>query len=115
MKPGIESYQTSEAHVPFLRIETPRDRVALPYAMLLGLTLSNDETTLVLNFASSVVTIQGRRLYEVFCAISSGRGEALFARNCSDDMVAVPLQKAPFISAIRVREVEEEAISSPPP
>ena len=108
IKTGVESYQTSEVHVPFLRIETPRDRVALPYAMLIGLTLSSDETTLVLNFASSLVTVQGRSLYEIFCAISRGRGEALFARNGSDDMVASPLQKAPFISAIRIKDLEEE-------
>jgi len=102
--PKAESYQTTEEHVPYLRIETPRDRVALPYSTLLGLTLSADEMTLRLNFASTEVTVKGKRLHEVFCSIAKGHGEALFARCVSEEMTDAPGNGAPFISEIRLKE-----------
>jgi hypothetical protein len=70
----------------------------------LGLTLSADEMTLHLNFASTEVTVKGKRLHEVFCSIARGKGEALFARSVSEEMADATGNKAPFISEIRLKE-----------
>lgn len=101
------SYQSTEDHVPFLRIEAARVRVALPYSTLLSLTLSADGTTLILIFASTEVTVKGMRLHEVFCAIAKGQVEALFARNPSEQMLDVSGSHAPFISEIRLSSPDE--------
>jgi len=106
-----ETYRSTRDYVPFLRIETPRDRVALPYSTLLDLALSADETTLLLNFASKQVTVKGKRLHEIFCAIAQGHAEALFTRNASEELADAPGNKAPNIIEIRLREPEEAEIS----
>jgi len=111
MPTTIECYQANEYLAPFLRIETPRDKMALPYSTLLGITLSTDESILELDFASHSVTIKGRRLYEVFCIIASGRGEALFAKSRSDDMEIPPTSKIPFISEMRIKKSNQTSVS----
>jgi hypothetical protein len=108
MGDSIESYQSTERFAPFLRLETPRERVALPYATLLGMTLSADETTIELDFASRIVTVKGKRLHEVFCSIAAGRGEALFARSATDEMSLGPGSKAPLIVEIRIKKPEKD-------
>jgi len=105
MSTATESYHTTEGQAPFLRIETPRERLALPYSTLLALMLSADETTLELDFASRVVTVKGKRLYEVFCVLAAGRGEGIFARSASDEMTLSRANRAPFISEIRIKEI----------
>jgi len=85
-------------------VPAPRERLALPYSTLLALMLSADETTLELDFASRVVTVKGKRLYEIFCVLAAGRGEGIFARSASDEMTLSRANKAPFISEIRIKE-----------
>ena len=106
--PLAECYVTSDHSVSFLRLETPRERLALPYATLLGFTLSTDETTLELDFASHKITVRGKRLYEVFCALSAGIGQALIARAETDALLLGPSAKAPFIQEIRIRAISPE-------
>lgn len=106
MQPSTECYSTSDRSAPFLRLETKRERMALPYATLLGIVLSLDESSLELDFASHRVTVIGKRLYEVFCAISAGHGQALFAHPESVEMTAGPNSKIPLIREIRIKAVE---------
>jgi hypothetical protein len=100
-----EYYLTSETGAVFLRLETPRERLALPYATLLGLSLSVDDATLELDFASHKITVKGKRLYEVFCAISAGRSSALFARSEVEELALGSTVTLPIIAEIRIREV----------
>ena len=103
--PLAECYVTSDHSVGFLRFETPRERLSLPYATLLGFTLSNDETILELDYASHKITVKGKRLYEVFCVLSAGIGQALIARPETDALILGPSAKAPFIQEIRIKPV----------
>jgi hypothetical protein len=103
MRPNAECYISGEHSSPFLRVETPRERIALPYATLLGFTLSVDETILELDFASHKITVKGERLHEVFCALARGLGQALLARNETELLLQGPNPKAPFIREIRIK------------
>ena len=102
-----ESYQSTKDYVPFLRLETPRNRVALPYSTLLSLEISSDGTILRLNFVSKEVTVTGKRLHEIFCAIAKGQTEALFARSASDELTDASKNRAPYITDIRLKEPNE--------
>lgn len=109
MQTPTECYLSSERSAPFLRLETKRERMALPYALLLGIVLSLDETTLELDFASHKVTVTGKRLYEVFCAISIGHGHTLLALGKAEEFTLGPAAKAPYIHDIRIKPVEAAA------
>ena len=109
MQPSAECYIAGERPAPFLRLETKRERMALPYAMLLGIVLSLDETSMELDFASHKVTIAGKRLYEVFCAISAGQGQALLALGTGEEFSLGPVAKAPYIKDIRIKPVDAAA------
>jgi len=106
MQTSAECYIAGDRPAPFLRLETRREQMALPYAMLLGLALSLDENTLELDFASHKVTVTGKRLYEIFCAISAGQSQALLARGAAEEFALGPASKAPFIQDIRIKPVE---------
>lgn len=103
MAKAQECYLTSDFVAPFIRLETPREKIALPYSTLLGVTLSVDETTLALDFADRQVTVRGKRLHEVFCAIARGRVEAVFAGPASAELLVGPDNKAPMVEEIRVK------------
>ena len=60
-----------------LRLESARERLAIPYASLTAVSLSTDETILTLLFVAHRVTIKGRKLYEAHCAIAAGSAAAL--------------------------------------
>ncbi len=109
MQTSAECYIAGDRPASFLRLETRRERMALPYAMLLGIVLSLDETSLELDFASHKVTVSGKRLYEVFCAISAGQGQALMALGTVEEFALGPAAKAPYIQDIRIKPVEVAA------
>jgi len=109
MQTSAECYIAGDHPAVFLRLETVRERMALPYAILLGLALSLDETTLELDFASHKVTVTGKRLYEVFCAVSAGQSQALLARGTAEEFALGAAAKAPFIQDIRIKLVDAAA------
>lgn len=109
MQPSAECYIAGDQPAPFLRLETKRERMALPYAMLLGIVLSLDETSMELDFASHKVTVSGKRLYEVFCAISAGQGQALLALGTGEEFALGPVTKAPYIQDIRIKSLESSS------
>ena len=55
-----------------LRLESGRQRLAIPYSLLLRVELSEDETGCDLTFATHEVRIRGRWLRPVYIAISQG-------------------------------------------
>jgi hypothetical protein len=56
-----------------LRFESTQQRLALPYALLLRVELSVDETGCILNFATHEVRIRGRHLQAVYLAVSQAQ------------------------------------------
>ena len=68
--PNPGCLESREIPAVFLRLHTPREQIALPYACLLKLTLSLDETALELSFVTHRVTITGKNLSEIYTAIA---------------------------------------------
>lgn len=54
-----------------------RERIALPYALLLKLELSLDQRTLELGFATHAVTVGGRDLHEIYEAVADGHARCI--------------------------------------
>jgi hypothetical protein len=98
-----ESYLPSQFPVPFLRLESSRQRLALPYATLLGLDLATDDNRLRIDFASYQITAQGKRLYEIYCALSAGTCAALFARTELQDLENGPASDMPVIYSLKIK------------
>jgi hypothetical protein len=57
-----ECVQTTTVPLLCLRLETPRERIALPYASLTSVELSTNEATLILGFVTHRVTVKGRKV-----------------------------------------------------
>lgn len=56
-----------------LRIESARQRLALPYALLLRIEIAEDQTSCEIAFATHTVTVRGRDLRAVYVAVSQGQ------------------------------------------
>ena len=59
-----------EIPAAFLRLQSAREQVALPYSSLIKLALKTDETALELSFVTHRVTITGKNLSEIYKAIT---------------------------------------------
>ncbi|MDI1248576.1 MAG: hypothetical protein PSV13_06800 [Lacunisphaera sp.] len=68
---------TSASPTLCLRLETPRERLALPYAGLVSMSLSVDDTTMAIVFVTHRVTIKGRKLYPVYSEVAAGSAHGL--------------------------------------
>jgi len=79
--PGGESSQPRDPgclvtqNVPpvCLRLHSHRQRLALPYALLLRAELSDDETSCAVVFATHEISVRGRHLLGVYLAVSLGQ------------------------------------------
>lgn len=56
-----------------LRLQSHRQQIALPYALLLRAELSEDATTCVIIFATHEISVRGRHLREVYLAVSQAQ------------------------------------------
>jgi hypothetical protein len=114
-----ECVQKSSHPVLCLRLETPRERLALPYAALTAVELSVDETTLGISFVTHLVVVKGHRLAEAYCAVAAGLAVALLlGRNLPRPSL---LNKTPYpnqpagveatlaITAIRIEPIDVES------
>jgi len=64
---------TQEVPAVCLRLQSHRQRVALPYALLLRAEVSDDETNCVIVFATHEISVRGRHLLGVYLAVSQGQ------------------------------------------
>lgn len=64
---------TQEVPPVCLRLHSHRQRLALPYALLLRVELAADETGCVITFATHEVRVRGRHLQAVYTAVSQGQ------------------------------------------
>ena len=100
--------ETRELPATFLRLHSPRVQVALPYASLIKLELTLDETALELFFVTHRVTITGRSLTEIYRAVTEA--EARLVRVVAADFAdaaAVPSHKA-LVEAIRIEPLDAD-------
>ncbi|MDI1335895.1 MAG: hypothetical protein PSU94_06890 [Lacunisphaera sp.] len=108
--PGRDPHCLVTSDVPgvCLRLESTRQRIALPYALLLRVELSDDETGCDLTFATHEVRIRGRWLRPVFVAVSQaeavqvGLGDS--AKFKEGDSVLGPL-----VTGMQIEPLDESA------
>ena len=105
---------TSGSPILCLRLESARERLAIPYASLTAVRLSTDETILTILFVAHRVTIKGRKLDEAHCAIAAGSAAALavgrrsFRSSLQSSNSSHPIEAAETIAItdIRIESVE---------
>lgn len=56
-----------------LRLHSHRQRLAMPYALLLRAELSENETNCVIVFATHEIRVRGRHLMGIYLAVSQGQ------------------------------------------
>lgn len=89
-----------------LRLESHRQRIAIPYALLLKVEISDDDTVCVLTFGTHKVHVRGRHLRDVYVAVSQAQAVQLNTGLSS----GVPEGRAfagPLISEIRIAPIDE--------
>jgi len=64
---------TQDVPAVCLRLQSHRQQLALPYAFLLRVELSEDETNCVIIFATHKISVRGRHLREVYLAVSQAQ------------------------------------------
>lgn len=64
---------TQEVPAVCLRLQSHRQQIALPYALLLRVELSEDATSCVISFATHEISVRGRHLREVYLAVSQAQ------------------------------------------
>lgn len=62
--------ETREIPAAFLRLQSSREQVALPYSSLIKLSLKTDGTALELSYVTHRVTIIGKNLAEIYKAVA---------------------------------------------
>lgn len=70
-EPGCLTVQ--EVPAVCLRLRSHRQRVAIPYALLLRIELTEDETGCLIVFATHEVHVRGRHLRQVYLAVSQAQ------------------------------------------
>jgi hypothetical protein len=92
----------------FLRFESTRERIALPYALLLKLELSLDQRTLELGFATHAVTIGGRELHEIYEAVADGHARCIVLSDRVTQRVAMQRDRGTVVAEIRIMRLDPE-------
>jgi len=91
-----------------LRLEAARQRVAIPYALLLQVELSEDETGCDLTFATHEVRIRGRYLRPVYVAVSQGEAVQIGLGESADVREGDTIL-GPLITGVQIDPIDESA------
>lgn len=89
-----------------LRLESHRQRIAIPYALLLKVEISTDDTACDLTFATHQVGIRGRHLRELYFAVSQAQAVQISTGLASGVPDGLPFF-GPLVKEIRVEPVDE--------
>jgi len=107
-----ECLQVRPVPAVFLRFESPRLRVALPYSSLLWVELALNEEQLDLTFATHRVTIRGVRLARIFLAISEGTATQVAITRKQFPAGATLAPGVPLVGEIRVEPIDRDGPDS---
>jgi hypothetical protein len=89
-----------------LRIESARQRLALPYALLLLVEISEDQALCEIAFATHKVTVRGRDLRAVYVAVSQGLAVQVSVRDPTA-FVEGQVYYGPTVTGIQIEPLEE--------
>ncbi len=91
-----------------LRLEAARQSIAIPYALLLRVKLSADETGCDITFATHDVRVRGRWLRAVYVAISHGQAVQVGLGN-SGQVTAGDSVIGPLVTGIQIDPLDESS------
>ena len=74
---SVRCLETREFPGVFLRLQSAREQVALPYSSLIKLELKNDATAVELSYVTHRVMIAGRNLAEVYQAVAEAQARVI--------------------------------------
>lgn len=109
--------ETSQTPMLCLRLEAPRERVALPYASLTSTCLSTDETMLTLAYVTHLVTVKGRKLAAIHRAVAAGSAAAIVVGKPtfrSKLKPVLPSRIAPPMEPMEVNDIRIQPVSEQP-
>lgn len=89
-----------------LRLQAERQRLALPYALLLRAELSEDESNCLITFATHEVSVRGRHLHHVYLAVSQGQA-AQISIGESAKVTEGDSFLGPLVTHIRIEPTDE--------
>jgi hypothetical protein len=106
--PALNDRQLETRDMPalFLRFESPRLRVALPYASLLKIEIALRDEQIELAFATHRVTVRGANLWRMYEAISLARATQIAVYEKDFSLEARLKTATPFVSEIRIDPLE---------
>jgi|GEM_PF-976096 hypothetical protein len=97
---------TQEVPPVCLRLHSHRQRLALPYALLLRAELSDDETNCVIVFATHEVSVRGRHVRQIYLAVSQGQA-AQISIGESASFAEGDKFLGPLVTDIRIEPTDE--------
>ena len=110
--PGVDQARnpgclvTQEVPAVCLRLQSHRQQIALPYALLIRAELSEDATNFVIVFATHEISVRGRHLLRVYLAVSQGQA-AQISIGDSASFAEGDKVLGPLVSDIRIDPTDE--------
>lgn len=95
---------TQDVPAVCLRLQSHRQQIALPYALLLRVELAEDETNCMIFFATHEISVRGRHLREVYLAVSQAQAVQI-STGLSSDVSAGQAYVGPLITEIRIEPI----------
>lgn len=90
----------------FLRFESPREQIALPYASLVQLTLKLDSTALELAFVTHRVTVAGHSLEVLYAAVAEAQARVVRTLATEFTGATWPPSYQAIVRSIRIEPLE---------
>ena len=90
----------------FLRLQSAREQMALPYSSLIKLELKNDATAVELSFVTHRVMITGRNLAEVYQAVAEAQARVISVAATDLSGEFLMLAQSALVRDIRIDPLE---------
>jgi hypothetical protein len=97
---------TQDVPAVCLRLQAYRQRLALPYALLLRTELSEDETNCAIIFATHEISVRGRHLHGVYLTVSQGQAVQISVVE-SASLAEGSAVVGPLVTDIRIEPTDE--------
>ncbi|MBI5693762.1 MAG: hypothetical protein HZC55_27120 [Verrucomicrobia bacterium] len=108
LRPRPNGVERTDIQGLFLRFESKRERIALPYALLLKLELSLDQRTLELAFATHTVTVGGWDLNEIYEMIADGHARCIRLSDQESPGIPVRRDDRAIVGEFRITRVDPD-------
>lgn len=92
----------------FLRLQSAREQVALPYSSLIKLELKNDATAVELSFVTHRVMITGKNLTVIYRAVAEAEARLISVQSLDSPEEARGLSSNLLVSEIRIDALDPD-------